>query len=130
MKKLKADNNKVSLTLSANDKAKVTEIVSEEGSAVKGGEGPLKSVAFFLGLLIVFTAVLLPIIDKIFPDEPPIVISSTLDKIANAEKPATVVTAPRMTPKEMNIKKSPAGNLPPMSQEEFLRLRREQSAVK
>jgi hypothetical protein len=127
MKKLKADNNnEVSLILSANDKAKVTEIVSEEGSAVKGGEGPLKSVAFFLGLLIVFTAVLLPIIDKIFPDEPPVAVSSSVDKIANVEKPSAVVTPP----KEMNVKKSPAGNLPPMSQEEFLRLRREQSAVK
>jgi hypothetical protein len=126
MQKLKADNSEISLTLSSDEKAKVKEIVSEEGSAVQGGIGPIKSAAFFLGLLITFTTILLPIIDKIFPDAPPGAVTPIVENIATIEK--TAIIEKTATVEEIpNVKKSPRIELPPMSQEEFLRIRREAS---
>jgi hypothetical protein len=126
MRKLKADNNEISLTLSSDEKAKVAEIVSEEGSAAQGGNGPIKSLAFFLGLLITFTTVLLPIIDKIFPDAPPVAVTPIVENIATTEK-AAIIEKKAVVEESANVKKSPGVQLPPMSQEEFLRIRREAS---
>lgn len=77
MKKLKIDSSENILTLSANEKANVKKILSEEGNDVKAEGGPIKTVAIFIGLLLAFTTILLPIIDKIFPDAPTVETSST-----------------------------------------------------
>ena len=82
LKQLKFLNSKEELAKAAISVQKVGKSWESEEMAAetpKGG-GPLKTLAIFGALTLVFAAVLLPIIDKIFPDPPSTIESSISSK--------------------------------------------------